>query len=83
MFTQVENMNNSNRSQYKYSAPYHQKIRIEEVIDFLRKIFLLCKGRLTDRGQIYKGIVRHVYSAFTETTATQTMKTNQKAELKQ
>ena len=40
--TQVENMNNLNRGQYKYSTPNHQKISIDQIIDFLGKIFSLC-----------------------------------------
>ena len=35
-------MNNSNRWQYKYSTPNHQKISMKEIIDFLRKMFSLC-----------------------------------------
>ena len=31
-------MNNSNRSHYKYSTPNHQKITIEEILVFFRKI---------------------------------------------
>ena len=38
-------MNNSNRWQYKYSTPNHQKISMEEIIDFLRKIFFAMLGK--------------------------------------
>ena len=38
-------MNNSNRWQYKYSTPNHQKISVEEIIDFLRKIFFAMLGK--------------------------------------
>ena len=55
-------MNYSNRWQYKYSTPNHQKISMEEIIDFLRKMFSLCQGRMANkRGQIYERNVRHAY----------------------
>ena len=38
-------MNNSNRWQYKYSIPNHQKISMEEIIDFLRKISFAMLGK--------------------------------------
>ena len=41
VFTSVESMNNSNRRQHKYSTPNHQKISIQHIIDFLKKIFSL------------------------------------------
>ena len=42
VFTKVKNMNSSNWWQYKYSTPNHQKISIEKIVHFFRKIFSLC-----------------------------------------